>query len=286
VPLPDLSTERLWLRPLHPDDAEDLHAAYADPECLRYWHHGPTTTLDETREWVRRLVDGDGQWAFGLHDGDPSVLGYVGFVNGLERAGHAGFGYLLRRSSWGNGYTAEAARAALGHGFDVVAIARAELWIQRANRQSVRTAEKLGCRLRSDGPTLVYGLTAEQWRGEDDPPPAHRGAEPILGVRDVAAAVRWWVDVLGFRAGFQYGDPPTHAAVLAAPGWTGGPRVQLTLQAEPVPATVYVVVTDVDAVAARAVAAGATVVTPLGRRPWGVREIELADADGNRVRLG
>lgn len=41
-----------------------------------------------------------------------------------------------------------------------------------------------------------------------------------------------------------------------------------------------------DAAADRALAAGATVVTPLGLRPWGVREIELADLDGNRIRLG
>lgn len=49
---------------------------------------------------------------------------------------------------------------------------------------------------------------------------------------------------------------------------------------------VYVPVADVDALAERAVTAGATVVTPLGDRPWGGREIELTDAAGNRIRLG
>ena len=112
----------------------------------------------------------------------------------------------------------------------------------------------------------------------------HTSAEPILGVRDVTAAVAWWVDVLGFRAGFTWGEPPTHAAVLAGPGWRGAPRIQLTLEADPTPATVYVTVTDLDAIAARATAAGATVLNPLGARPWG-RELELADPDGNRIRL-
>jgi RimJ/RimL family protein N-acetyltransferase/catechol 2,3-dioxygenase-like lactoylglutathione lyase family enzyme len=285
---PELTTERLWLRPLRDNDAADLHVAYADAECLRFWHHPPSADLAATAEVVARVAADDGHWAFGRRDGDASqtVLGYTGFVNGLEPAGHAGFGYLLRRAAWGNGYAAEASLAALAHGFDAVGIARAELWIQRGNRQSVRTAEKLGCRLRTDAPTLVYGLTAEQWRGEDDPPPVHLGAEPILGVRDVEVAVQWWVDVLGFRAGFRYGSPPTHAAVLAGPGWTGGPRVQLTHQVDAPPATVYVGVSDLDAAAERARSAGATVVTPLGVRPWGVRELELADPDGNRIRLG
>jgi ribosomal-protein-alanine N-acetyltransferase len=284
VTRPDLETDRLWLRPLRADDAEDLHAAYADAECVRYWHHPPTTTVDETRHWIELLVAGEDHWAFGVH-GDRTVLGYTGFVNGLEREGHAGFGYLSVRSSWGNGFVAEASRPALGFGFDTVGIARAELWIERAHVRSVRVAEKLGCLRRADGPTLVYGVTAEQWRGEPDPPPLHLGAEPILGVRDVTGAVRWWVDVLGFRAGFTWGDPPTHAAVLGGPGWRGAPRVQLTRRDDPQPATVYVAVTDLEAIAARAVAAGATVVEPLGHRPWG-REIELADPDGHRIRIG
>jgi uncharacterized glyoxalase superfamily protein PhnB len=42
---------------------------------------------------------------------------------------------------------------------------------------------------------------------------------------------------------------------------------------------------DIEAHAQRAVAYGATVVTPFGRRPWGLTEIELADPDGNRIRL-
>lgn len=283
--LPTLATDRLWLRPLAVKDADALHEAYGDEQCLRYWHHRPFSTMEETRVQVARLAAGQRQWAVGTHASDVA-LGYVGFVNGFERDGHAGFGYLLRRAAWGNGYAAEAGRAALGHGFDDIGIARAELWIQRANRQSIRTAEKLGFRRRNDAPTVVYGVTAEEWRGEEELLPIHRAAEPILGVRDVAAAMGWWVDVLGFRAGFTFGDPPTHASVLAAPGWTGGPRVQLTQRADPAPTTVYVVVSDLDAVAERALAAGATVASPLGVRPWGVRELELVDADGNHVRLG
>ena len=150
---PDLRTERLWLRPLAIEHAADLHEAYGDPTCLQHWHHAPTTSVDATREWVARVVDGQDAWAFGLVDG-TTALGWVGFVNGLEPGGHAGFGYLLRRDSWGKGFVAEASRAVLSWAFDgEVGIARAELWIERANRRSVRVAEKLGCRLRSDAPT-------------------------------------------------------------------------------------------------------------------------------------
>lgn len=289
MPLPELATERLWVRPLRADDAGDLHELYADTEAMRYWHHGPSTTVADTERAVRALVHVDaGQFAVGLA-GDATVLGHVGYVNGLDADGHAGFGYGFRRTAWGRGMAAEAARAVLAWGFDVVGIARAELWIQRENARSVRLAERLGALRRSEGTIgLIYGLTASQFRGEADRAPAHFAAEPILAVTDVAGAVRWWGDVLGFRVGFVYGDPPTHAGVLADPGWTGRGRVQLTQRPpeECGGAMVYVPVADVDALAARAVAAGADVVTPLGDRPWGVREIELADPAGNRIRLG
>lgn len=289
MPLPELTTDRLWLRPLREDDAGDLHELYADEEAMRYWHHGPSAAVADTERAVWALVHVDaGQFAVGLA-GDPTVLGHVGFVNGLDADGHAGFGYGFRRAAWGQGIAAEAAHAVLGWGFDAVGIARAELWIDRDNVRSVRLAERLGAVRRSEGPMgLIYGLTVGQFRGEGDPAPAHFAAEPILAVPDVTAALRWWVDALGFRVGFVYGDPPTHAGVLADPGWTGRGRVQLS-QRPPVEcgaAMFYVTVADVDASAARAVAAGASVITPLGDRPWGVREIELADPAGNRIRLG
>lgn len=290
--LPGLTTDRLWLRPLRVDDARDLHEAYGDAECLRFWHHPPSASLDDTVGEVAHLVEHEDHWAVGA-PGDETVLGYVGFVAALAPGARSGFGYLLRRAAWGRGYATEAARAALGHGFDDVGIAAAELWIRRDNRASIRVAAKLGASLRHPAslyglPHLVHGVTAEQWRGAAEPVPAHYSAEPIVAVSDVAAAVRWWTEVLGFGIDFVYGDPPTHAGVLAAPGWTGGPRVQLSQRPsdEIGGATVYVTVSDVDALAERAISAGTTVVTPLGRRPWGAHEIELADADGNRIRLG
>lgn len=289
MPLPELTTERLWLRPLRDDDAGDLHEMYTDAEAMRYWHIGASRSRADTERAVGMLRHVDAaQFAVG-RVGDPVVLGHVGFVNGLEGDGHAGFGYGFRRAAWGQGIAAEAAHAVLQWGFDVVGIARAELWIQRDNARSVRLAERLGAVRRSEGTMgLIYGLTAEQFRGEADPAPAHFAAEPILAVPDVSAALRWWVDVVGFRVGFVYGDPPTHAGVLADPGWTGRGRVQLSQRppAECGAAMVYVTVAVVDASAARAVAAGASVITPLGDRPWGGREIELADPAGNRIRLG
>lgn len=294
--IPDLTTERLWLRPLRTQDAEDLHELLSDPEAMRYWHRDPTASLDETRLVVAEMLRVDpATWVFGRH-GSVTVLGNTGGIGPFELGGHAGFGYGLRRSEWGQGLAAEASRAALDYAFTTVGIARAELWIDRENRQSVRVAEKLGCQRRAEvcfayargrTPSFVYGVTAEAWRGEAEPPRMHYLAEPILSVSDVSAAIQWWRAKLGFEAGFIVGDPPTKARVLPAPRWTGLAGVQLSLRprSEVGGSTVMVSVTDVDALAERAIANGAAVVTPLVDHPWGLREIELADDDGNRIRL-
>lgn len=295
--LPKLSTDRLWLRPLTVQDCEDLHVAFGDPDCMAWWHREPARSLDDTRAAVELMLEHDaGHWAFGLR-GSGEVLGHVGYVTMAEDGGHAGFGYALRRAMWGRGFAPEAARAALDHGFTVTKLGSVELWIHRDNKQSIRVAEKLGCLRRGEvatryprGPTpiVVYGITVEGWRHDAEPLPTHYSVEPILPVSDVAAAAEWWRAMIGFRIGYVYGSPPSHAGVLTEPCWTGVGGVQLALRspAESGGGMVFVTVNGIDELAGRAEAAGAAILTPLGDRPWGMREIELGDPDGNRVRLG
>jgi RimJ/RimL family protein N-acetyltransferase/catechol 2,3-dioxygenase-like lactoylglutathione lyase family enzyme len=295
--LPSLATDRLWLAPLGPDHAADLHGLFGDPEALHYWHEPATASPMETAARVDRMVaNSAATWAFGER-GSGVALGETGFVNGLEADGHAGFGYSLRRSAWGRGYTAEASRAALDWGFTTVGIARAELWIHRDNVRSRAVAAKLGCSQRAqtlfvqDGEVAVrtvYGVTAAEWRGEPETG-AHYGIEPVVTVGDVPAAIAWWVAVLGFRLAFAHGEPPTYARVVPDPGWHGAAGVDLALAGPSGPAaggsTVGIMVPDADAVAARAEACGATVLQGPTDYPWGRRQVELADPDGNHVRI-
>ncbi|MCB1692351.1 MAG: GNAT family N-acetyltransferase [Pseudomonadales bacterium] len=295
--LPALQTERLWLRGLALQDAADLHVAFGDAECMRWWHRPPTRSLDETAGVVADMIERDaGHWVFG-EQGSQEVLGHVGFVSGLARGAHAGFGYGMRRAYWGRGYAVEAARAALAFGFDETGIERAEFWIHAENLRSIRVAEKLGCLRRSEAllgyeigptPSVIYGLTAQQWRGEQVSPPMHYGVLPVLPVRDVRAAAEWWRDVLGFHISFMFGEPPQVARVIPDPPWAGMGGVQLS-RAEATQAGhghVFVMAgPDIDSLAQRAIDAGGQVAVPLGDRPWGMREIELRDPDGNSVRL-
>lgn len=106
-------------------------------------------------------------------------------------------------------------------------------------------------------------------------------AFPILPVRDLAAAIRFYRERLGFTVAWTWGEPPQRAGVvlddiefqLVAPG----PGVP------PAPATVYCLVTGLDAYHAACRARGAAVTLELGPRPWGARDFRVEDPDGNRI---
>lgn len=114
------------------------------------------------------------------------------------------------------------------------------------------------------------------------PPVACETVHPTLRVRDLAASLAFYVDRLGFRLGFTWGDPPDFAGVELD-------RVSIHLglgQAAPEAGYVYFVVSDVDELHRRHTAAGVSITSALADKPWGMREYGTEDPDGHRLRFG
>jgi RimJ/RimL family protein N-acetyltransferase/uncharacterized glyoxalase superfamily protein PhnB len=300
-----LHTQRLVLRPLTADDAPALHDAFADPEAMRYWMEPPHECVSDTEAMLEALLGRDGacHWAMCLR-GSDEALGYVGF---LGDTAVPGLGYLLRRAYWGQGYTTEAAKAALAYGFERLGLDRAEAWIHEGNAASRRVAEKAGFRLRGQirqrwpdrqepHNTLVYGLLASEWAAAQGRPalPAPEAwcydVHPVLRVPDVVAAVDFYVDVLGFRRDFLYGDPPTHASVRTGLWSTQSASVHFSA-AQRAPGVefgeLYLFVGDgIETLYDRCQSRGVTIVDELADRPWGMREFAVADLYGYQLRFG
>ena len=291
----------VWLRPLTEDHTEAMHRIFGDPACMEHWHRPVATTLEDSAVTVRELVGrGEGTWAIGVDDDPDDALGFVSFVRSPRPGALVGFGYAVRREAWGRGITFDACRQALRRGFDDVGIAGIELWIHAHNRRSRRLAEKLGATVKGQtllgydrgmAPAVIYGLLRETWRGGDPDVPTIHAIEPVLAVRDLTASVEWWCDLLGFAVGLTIGEPPRLVKVVPTPGFAGVPGIELRAATDADAHTVGTATLsilaglDLEERARRAVGYGARVLTPLGRRPWGLVEIELADPDGNRIRL-
>lgn len=300
---PLLETPRLRLDALTVGDAEALHAFYRDPEAMRFMPEPPHTDLGQTRQRLERDLAAMGRhlWAVRLRDGD-AIVGVVGYLAGTR---HPGLGYLIHPAHWRNGYAGEAVGAALDHGFDALGFDRIELWIDERNRASRRVAEKLDFTLRSSlrqryahrdeaHTMLVYGLLADERRGEPltSRPNVH-AAQPVLMVHDLAAAIAFYRDTLGFGIDFVTDGPdgPDHAGVSLG-DWSGAmAAIQLTrVPAEReirVSSYLYLLVGHgLDALYERYRDAGVEIAGEPETFPWGMREFGVRDPQGHVLRFG
>jgi uncharacterized glyoxalase superfamily protein PhnB len=104
---------------------------------------------------------------------------------------------------------------------------------------------------------------------------------PVLVVRDLPSALRYYTDRLGFALDFTWEDPPRYAGVRLD-------RVQLHLMSgDPGQgASVNFVIDQVDALHRFHLERGAEVSGPPEDMPWGLRSYSVKDLDGNWLGFG
>lgn len=112
------------------------------------------------------------------------------------------------------------------------------------------------------------------------------GSGPVLPVPDVELAVTYYCSVLRFTRDFVMGDPPDHGSVTR-----DRVGIQFTLPPKPYdasgyPGWTYLFVDDVDALAAEYERRGVTFTQPLTTHDHGMREFEIRDLNGYRLRFG
>ncbi|MEV4202880.1 VOC family protein [Micromonospora globbae] len=116
---------------------------------------------------------------------------------------------------------------------------------------------------------------------------------PTLRYRDAPAAIRWLVDVIGFRENLVVPGPDgsiSHAQLSWGNGMvmlaseTDGSDGRMVMQTGP--AAVYVVLDDVASHYERVVAAGAEVVQKLRDEDYGGQGYSVRDAEGNLWSFG
>jgi len=299
----ELHTGRLRLRPLRPADADSFFPAFHDGENTRYWHTGPHADASRTRAMFEDMLSRDANAWWVLEADRDGDVGLVGFLGNTRPGAYAGFGYFVRRHCWRRGYAFQASRTALEWGFAKAGVAGVELWIHRDNRASRQLAHALGFTGRGVFPqlypgrseaedTLVFGMTADEWAGTGSASkgPSPYTVEPLLPVRDVAASVAFYRDLLGFRVDVVLGDPPSHAIVTCGTWSAPRVRVHLYLHEEKgciVPNALYFTIgRALDSLCTELERRGVVISEPQTTKPWQLREFEAVDRDGHRLRFG
>jgi len=147
--IPVLRTQRLVLRGWRDADRDPFAALNADLTVMELFP--ATLTRSESDAMVDMILDrwGTGRpslWAVEVAGGAP----FIGFVGLLEPSFSAAFtpcvevGWRLADEHWGRGYAAEAAAAALTHGFETRGLDEIVSFTSVGHSRSRRVMEKLG----------------------------------------------------------------------------------------------------------------------------------------------
>ena len=107
---------------------------------------------------------------------------------------------------------------------------------------------------------------------------------PILSVTDLARSIDFYRHTLGFDLAWAWGESSDIAAICR-----DGIEITLTQRAGAKPAGaahIYLGVSGIDDYYAALVAAGVTIVVPIGDRPYGMRDFRIADPSGNELSIG
>ena len=187
-----VETERLILRRLTEDDADNLVELDGDSEVMRFINGGRPTPREEIENdvlpaflrYYERFA-GYGFWAAE----EKTAARFVGWFH-LRPApesppGEVELGYRLRRSAWGKGYATEGSRALIEKAFAELGVERVFATTMVVNVASRRVMEKAGLRFvrifhqawpyRIEGDEkgdAEYALLRSEWEQETEAPTA------------------------------------------------------------------------------------------------------------------
>jgi RimJ/RimL family protein N-acetyltransferase len=175
-----LSTERLIIRALTPDDVEFHHVLFADPDVVRYLYFGPFDRPAAQEHLARRsIVDlpVEGGWInFGVEvKGEGVLIGELGM--GFISATHAHYevGYVFNPAYAGHGYATEGTALIVELAFSGLGAHRVSGRLDARNDPSARVLERLGLQREANfieneyvkgewTDELVYAILAPEWR--------------------------------------------------------------------------------------------------------------------------
>ena len=191
--MPGLETARLRLRAWDEGDVEAYARILADREAMRYLgfglgasarHAAAATAFPVARTQARRAIaryrrhwvaHGFGQWVIEEKQ-RGELIGRIGLFKHPDWTAdrtNDEVGWLLARSTWGNGFATEGGRASLGFAFGQLGLPRVVSITQPANARSLRVMERLGLSFVGrtwwrGGEVIWYAIDRDAWleRGE------------------------------------------------------------------------------------------------------------------------
>lgn len=159
-----LDTDRLRLRELAAEDAEDFAALYADRHNTRYLLTGPGDAdgarLHLERALGRQHAPRRDTWELAIElRATGRLVGACDLL--LHSREEAEVGYVLSHGHWGQGLGTEAATALVREAFEGLQVERVLATVEIHNSRSIRVLDKAG--LRWEGTLRRYARAKRRW---------------------------------------------------------------------------------------------------------------------------
>lgn len=140
-----IETERLVLRPLSYEDAEEIFYTYASkPEATRFVSWPTHKSISDTRSFLAYAIESRAlglDYSFSIRLKDGTFIGSFGVINDN---GKVQFGYAFSPARWGSGYATEACGAMITILKKCPGVYRIGTFVDVENVASIRVLLKSG----------------------------------------------------------------------------------------------------------------------------------------------
>ncbi|UAB68758.1 GNAT family N-acetyltransferase [Vibrio sp. SCSIO 43132] len=154
-----IETERLILRALSENDAQDLYDIFSDHQVMKYWNCAPWDGLDVATQFIktsRESMNNNKELTLGIYLKDSgNLLGKIMLFNLEQESRRAEIGFGISRNFWGKGVVFEAASVLIEYAFSTLELRRIEAEIDPLNVASGNALERLGF--------VKEGLLRQRW---------------------------------------------------------------------------------------------------------------------------
>jgi ribosomal-protein-alanine N-acetyltransferase len=170
--LTNLSTERLLLRELRLEDAEEIFRLRSDENVNAFLDRQKAVTIDDARDFIEKISVFSARnegifWAITLI-GETKLIGAIVFWNIEWENNKAEIGYELLPEYQGKGIMTEALKKVIEFGFGKLKFTTIMADPKEKNEKSIKLLETLGFVLNGrDGEYLVYRLSSAKAHGNE-----------------------------------------------------------------------------------------------------------------------
>lgn len=147
-PFQNLETERLLLRRLDANDADEILALRGNPEIMKYIPRPLAKTKEDALEHIAmiedKIVNNTGiNWGITIK-GSSKIIGIIGHYRISPENHRAEIGYMSFPETNGKGYMSEAIKAVVAYGFEHMQLHSIEAIIDPDNLASEKVLQKNG----------------------------------------------------------------------------------------------------------------------------------------------